>query len=119
MDSHRAVPVEAAAHDHEGVVREEERISMASPSSSGSEQPQRSQQRSLPESASAPSGPSVNQRLGLAVISFVFLVFLVNIMAALSPSFGPTGSTIGFVAGCLTVLGINVVFNLEVLGRRH
>lgn len=92
---------------------------MTSPSSSGGEQPQHNQQQALPESGSAPSRPSVNQRLGLAVISLVFLVFLVNIMAALSSSFGPTGSTIGFAAGCLTVLGINVAFNLDVLGRRQ
>ena len=100
-----------------------EAMSMASPSSSGDQQPQRAQQPPYPERererGSVPSGPNVNQRLGLAVISLVFLVFLGNIMAAFSSSFGPIGSTIGFVAGCLTVLGINVVFNLDVFGHRR
>jgi hypothetical protein len=97
-----------------------EEVTTMTPPTSQDEQPQRSQQQPTPGSGSvSSSGPSVNQRLGLAVISLVFLVFLANIMAALSSSFGSTGSTIGFAAGCLAVLGINVVFNLEAVRSRQ
>lgn len=58
------------------------------------------------------------QRMGLAVLSLFFLVFLVNIMAALAPAFGPIGSAIGLAAICLVILGINVVFNLDLM-RPH
>ncbi len=57
--------------------------------------------------------------MGLAVISLAFLVLLVNIMAYLAKSFGPTGTAIGLVAVCLVVLGINVAFNLDVFRARH
>lgn len=92
---------------------------MTAPLMSQDEQLQRGQQQPAAERRPAPAGASVNQRLGLAVISLVFLVFLANIMAALSSSFGPTGSKIGFAAGCLAVLGINVVFNLDAVRPRR
>jgi hypothetical protein len=65
------------------------------------------------------SHPTVNQRLALAFVSLAFLVFLVNIMGYLSSSFGQVGSTIGLVTICLTVLGINVAFNLDVFRSSH
>ncbi len=89
------------------------------PEKSGYEQPQRSQREGVPDSGSARSGPTVNQRMGLAVISLAFLVFMINIMASLSSSFGPIGSAIGLAAVCLTVLGINIAFNMDVFRSRQ
>lgn len=59
------------------------------------------------------------QRMGIAALSLFFLVFLVNIMAALAPSFGELGSAIGFAAICLVILGINIAFNLDLLRSRR
>jgi hypothetical protein len=83
------------------------------------EQPQQNQEKTAPTGNQETGGPTVNQRLGLAIISLVFLVFMANIMATLSSSFGATGSAIGLAAVCLTVLGINIVFNLDALRARH
>lgn len=58
------------------------------------------------------------QRMGLAVLSLVALVFLANIMAALASSFGPIGSAIGFAAICLVLVGVNVAFNFDLLTRQ-
>lgn len=66
-----------------------------------------------------PAHPTPNQRFGLAVLSFLFLVFAANIMAALAPAFSPIGAAIAFSALCLVVLGVNVVYNLEALRDRQ
>lgn len=90
-----------------------------SPRTNEQEQPQRSQQTGASGSSPVPSGPTVNQRMGLVIISLAFLVFLVNIMASLSSAFGPVGSAIGLAAVCLTVLGLNIAFNLDVFRSRQ
>ena len=59
------------------------------------------------------------QRMGLAVLSLMALVFLVNIMSALASAFGPTGSAIGLAAICLVIVGINFAFNLDLLAPRE
>jgi hypothetical protein len=89
------------------------------PQTAGQEASQLGQQTQVPDSRSVSSGPTVNQRLGLAFVSLAFLVFLVNIIGYLSSSFGQVGSTIGLVVLCLTVLGINVAFNLDAFRWRH
>ncbi|HEU0025953.1 MAG TPA: hypothetical protein VFQ25_02460 [Ktedonobacterales bacterium] len=61
---------------------------------------------------------SVGYRMGLAVISIVFLIVLINIVAYLSDAFGQIGSAIVVAAVCLTILGVNVAFNLDLL-RSH
>ncbi len=61
---------------------------------------------------------SMANRLGLAIISIAFLIFLVNIVAYLSASFGQVGSAIVIAAVCLTILGVNVAFNLYLLRSR-
>ncbi len=57
-------------------------------------------------------------RMGLAVISIVSLFFLINIIAYLSGAFGQIGGAIVVVAVCLTILGVNVTFNLDLLRPR-
>ena len=72
-----------------------------------------------PRSATSPRArTSIGNRMGLAVISMAFLIFLVNIIAYLSASFGQVGSAIVIAAVCLTILGINVAFNLDLLRPR-
>ncbi len=61
---------------------------------------------------------SAGYRMGLAVISIAFLIVLVNIVANLSAAFGQTGSAIVIAAVCLTILGVNVAFNLDLLRSR-
>jgi hypothetical protein len=56
--------------------------------------------------------------MGLAVISIAFLIFLVNIVANLSDAFGEIGSAIVVVAVCLTILGVNFAFNLDLRRSR-
>jgi hypothetical protein len=57
--------------------------------------------------------------MGFGVISLVFIVVAANIMAYLSPSFGPTGSAIGLAAICAAVLGLNIAFNLDMFRPRR
>lgn len=52
------------------------------------------------------------------MISLAFMVALVNIVAYLSASFGQMGSAIVFAAVCLTIIGVNVAFNFDLLRRR-
>lgn len=68
--------------------------------------------------ASRRARASVGNRMGLAVISMVFLIFLVNIVAYLSASFGQVGGAIVIAAVSLTILGVNVAFNLDLLRPR-
>lgn len=56
--------------------------------------------------------------MGLAVISMAFLIVLVNIVAYLSAAFGQVGSAIVIAAVCLTILGVNVAFNLDLFRSR-
>lgn len=76
-------------------------------------------QAGQPQSA-APSHiePRAGYRMGLAMISLAFMVALVNIVAYLSASFGQMGSAIVFAAVCLTIIGVNVAFNFDLLRRR-
>lgn len=62
---------------------------------------------------------SAGYRMGLAVISIAFLIFLINIVANLSGAFGQIGSAIVIAAVCLTILGVNVAFNLDLLRPRQ
>jgi hypothetical protein len=72
-----------------------------------------------PRSGASPrAGASAGYRMGLAVISLAFLIFLINIVAYLSATFGQIGSAIVVAAVCLTVLGVNVAFNLDLLRSR-
>lgn len=59
------------------------------------------------------------QRMGLAVLSLMALVFLVNIMSALASAFGAIGSAIGLAGICLVIVGINVAFNFDLLLPRE
>ncbi len=59
------------------------------------------------------------QRMGVVVLSLFFLIFLVNIMAALAPSFGALGSAIVIAAICVLILGLNVAFNFDLLRSRR
>ncbi len=59
------------------------------------------------------------QRMGVIVLSLFFLIFLVNIMSALAPSFGALGSAIVIAAICVLILGVNVAFNLDLLRSRR
>lgn len=77
--------------------------------------------RSAGQAQSSPSSrarTSIGNRMGLAVISMAFLIFLINIVAYLSAAFGQVGSAIVIAAVCLTILGINVAFNLDLLRSR-
>lgn len=72
-----------------------------------------------PQSATSPRArASAASRIGLAVISMAFLIFLINIVAYLSDAFGQIGSAMVITAVCLTILGVNVAFNLDLL-RSH
>ncbi|HEX8733492.1 MAG TPA: hypothetical protein VF725_15690 [Ktedonobacterales bacterium] len=59
------------------------------------------------------------QRMGVIALSLFFLIFLVNIMAALAPTFGALGSAIGLAAVCALILGINIAFNFDLLRSRR
>ncbi len=63
-------------------------------------------------------GASTANRMGLAVISIVSLIFLINIVAYLSGAFGQIGGAIVVAAACLTILGINVAFNFDLIRPR-
>lgn len=63
------------------------------------------------------SRATTNQRIGLAVLSLMGLVFLLNIVAALARDLGPAATTAGIVAVCLVVLGMNIAFNFDLLRR--
>ncbi len=71
-----------------------------------------------PRSAESRARASAGYRMGLAVISIAFLIFLINIVANLSAAFGQIGSAIVIAAVCLTILGVNVAFNLDLLRSR-
>lgn len=72
-----------------------------------------------PRTVAAPrSRASTASRMGLAVISMAFLIVLVNIVAYLNDAFGQIGSAIVIAAMCLTILGVNVAFNLDLLRHR-
>lgn len=77
----------------------------------------------LPHTTSSGEPPALHatpmQRMGVVALSLFFLIFLVNIMAALAPTFGALGSAIGLAAVCLLILGINVAFNLDLLRSRR
>jgi hypothetical protein len=72
-----------------------------------------------PRSGASPrAGASAGYRMGLAVLSMVFLIFLINIVAYLSAAFGQIGGAIVIAAVCLTIVGVNVAFNLDLLRSR-
>lgn len=83
------------------------------------QQEPRQEERQPTQSSPASSSPTVNQRMGFGVISLVFIVMAANIMAYLSPSFGPIGSGIGLAAICAAVLGLNIAFNLDMFRPRR
>ena len=78
---------------------------------SGSDEPSR-------PSAAPHARASAGYRMGLAVVSMVFLIFLINIVANLSAAFGQIGGAIVVAAVCLAILGVNVAFNLDLLRSR-
>ncbi len=71
-----------------------------------------------PASQTQPPHATPYQRIGMAVLSLISLVFLLNIVAALTHDLGPAATAVGLAAVCLVVLGVNVAFNFDLL-RRH